>query len=134
MSPSAVMLLASHDSPRKQDDAFFNRGTIFSVLIKGEEFVPTTVAPETVKFVECFPNNGLDYTGNLDVTMAGHVCLPWSAPEVQTLSKDKEFIPEVTLTANKCRNPDNDMEGPWCYVRVAGNVTIDYCDLEICGK
>lgn len=96
--------------------------------------MPTTVAPETVKFSACLPHNGLDYSGDLNVTMGGHVCLPWSSPVVQTLSKNKEFIPEITLTANKCRNPDNDPEGPWCYVADAGNVTIDYCDLELCGE
>lgn len=102
------------------------------VPICGEVFVPTTVAPETVKSSACLPHNGLDYTGDLSVTIGGHVCLPWSSPVVQTLSKDKEFIPEITLTTNKCRNPDNDPEGPWCYVADAGNVTIDYCDLDIC--
>lgn len=105
-----------------------------SALTKGEEFVPTTLAPETVKSGECLPNNGLDYTGNLDVTMGGHVCLPWYSPVVLKFSEDKEFIPEVTLPSNKCRNPDNDPEGPWCYVEVAGNVTMDYCDLELCGE
>lgn len=96
--------------------------------------MPTTLAPEIVKSADCLPNNGLDYTGNLDVSLGGHVCLPWSTPVVQILSIDKEFIPEVPLTSNKCRNPDNDPEGPWCYVEVAGNVTMDYCDLELCGK
>ncbi|XP_023248758.1 prothrombin-like, partial [Seriola lalandi dorsalis] len=46
--------------------------------------------------------------------------------------RDKEFIPEVSLQGNKCRNPDNDPEGPWCYVEVSGNVTVDYCDLHLC--
>lgn len=96
--------------------------------------MPTTLAPETVQSGNCLSNNGLDYIGNLDVTMGGHVCLPWSSSVVQILSRDKEFIPEVPLTSNKCRNPDNDPEGPWCYVRIGSNVTMDYCDLEICGK
>lgn len=60
--------------------------------------------------------------------------MQWSSPEAQALSKDKEFIPEVILQGNKCRNPDNDPEGPWCYVEISGNVTVDYCDLELCGK
>ncbi|CAF95775.1 unnamed protein product, partial [Tetraodon nigroviridis] len=58
--------------------------------------------------------------------------LRWSSPEAKALSKDKEFIPEVRLLGNKCRNPDRDPEGPWCYVEVLGNVTVDYCDLELC--
>ncbi|KAM8722380.1 prothrombin [Acanthopagrus schlegelii] len=98
----------------------------------GEPFVPTTVAPEPVRTGECLPNYGVDYVGDLAVTVGGHTCLLWSSPEATALSQDKEFIPEVGLPANKCRNPDNDPEGPWCYVKVNGNVTLDYCDLYLC--
>jgi len=79
-------------------------------------------------------NSGLDYVGELEVTLGGHRCLRWSSPEVQSLREDKDFIPEVDLPGNKCRNPDHDPEGPWCYVEVAGNLTMDYCDLELCGN
>lgn len=92
------------------------------------------MAPEPVKSGECVPNYGIDYIGDLAVSMGGHTCLPWSSPQVKALSREKEFIPEVTLQGNKCRNPDNDPEGPWCYVEVSGNVTVDYCNLELCGK
>ncbi|XP_013882522.1 prothrombin [Austrofundulus limnaeus] len=98
----------------------------------GEAFVPTTVAPKVVVPSVCVSNYGVDYTGDLSVTMGRHTCLLWSSPEAKALSQDKDFMPEVTLLGNKCRNPDNDPEGPWCYVNIAGNVTIDYCDLELC--
>uniref|UniRef100_A0A4W6FRT1 Prothrombin n=1 Tax=Lates calcarifer TaxID=8187 RepID=A0A4W6FRT1_LATCA len=100
----------------------------------GEVFVPPTLAPEPVQTGDCLPNYGIDYVGDLDVTLGGHTCLQWSSPRVTALSKDKEFIPEVILQGNKCRNPDNDPEGPWCYVEVSGNVTVDFCDLHLCGK
>ncbi|XP_069577368.1 prothrombin isoform X2 [Brachyistius frenatus] len=98
----------------------------------GEDFVPTTVAPPPVRTTACLPSYGIDYMGDLSVTMRGHACLQWSSSEAMALSQDKEFIPEVTLQSNKCRNPDNDSEGPWCYVEVSGNITVDYCDLELC--
>ncbi|XP_018522678.1 prothrombin [Lates calcarifer] len=98
----------------------------------GEVFVPPTLAPEPVQTGDCLPNYGIDYVGDLDVTLGGHTCLQWSSPRVTALSKDKEFIPEVILQGNKCRNPDNDPEGPWCYVEVSGNVTVDFCDLHLC--
>uniref|UniRef100_A0A3Q3AWV8 Prothrombin n=1 Tax=Kryptolebias marmoratus TaxID=37003 RepID=A0A3Q3AWV8_KRYMA len=98
----------------------------------GEEFVPTTVAPEPVITSDCFPNYGVDYVGNLSVTMSGHTCVPWSSQQAVALSRDKDFIPEVILKGNKCRNPDNDPEGPWCYVEISGNMTIDYCKLNLC--
>lgn len=61
--------------------------------------------------------------------------MSWSSPQARALSKNKDFVPEVTLVGNKCRNPDKDPEGPWCYVEgPSGNVTIDYCNLPLCGK
>lgn len=102
-------------------------------LIPGEVFVPTTLAPKRNTSTACFPNYGTDYTGDLAVTMGGHTCLQWSSPEVRALSKNKDITPE-SLPGNKCRNPDKDPEGPWCFVKIFDNVTIDYCDLELCGK
>ncbi|XP_068612481.1 prothrombin [Brachionichthys hirsutus] len=110
------------------------RNETCTVPICGQPFVPPTFAPEPVKSAECLPSYGIDYAGDLAVTVSGHACLQWSAPEALALSKDKEFIPEVSLPGNKCRNPDNDPEGPWCYVAVSGNVTVDYCDLELCDE
>ena len=98
----------------------------------GQPFVPPTVASKPVRTGECLPSYGIDYVGDLAVSMGGHTCLQWSSPRAVALSREKEFIPEVSLQANKCRNPDNDPEGPWCYVEVSGNVTVDYCDLELC--
>lgn len=102
-------------------------------LLPGEVFVPPTLTPKHIS-TECLSNYGTDYTGNLDVTVGGHTCLPWSSPEVKALSENKEFNPEVSLPGNKCRNPDKDPEGPWCYVKPFENVTVDYCNLELCGK
>lgn len=101
---------------------------------KGEVFVPSTVAPRQVQTRNCLPRYGVDYVGDLDVTLGGHTCLQWSSSKAVALSHNKEFIPEVTLKGNKCRNPDKDPEGPWCYVDISGNVTVDYCDVELCGK
>uniref|UniRef100_A0AAQ4Q5R8 Prothrombin n=1 Tax=Gasterosteus aculeatus aculeatus TaxID=481459 RepID=A0AAQ4Q5R8_GASAC len=82
----------------------------------GQDFVPPTVAPEPTRTAACLLNYGVDYVGDLSVTLGGHTCLQWSSREAKALSVDKDFIPE----------------GPWCYVELSGNVTIDYCDLELC--
>uniref|UniRef100_A0A8C7WG82 Prothrombin n=1 Tax=Oncorhynchus mykiss TaxID=8022 RepID=A0A8C7WG82_ONCMY len=102
----------------------------------GEPWVPPKVAATVdrkAKYTkkDCLANNGLDYTGDLSVTMNGKTCLPWASPKALALSKGKNFIPEVKLVMNHCRNPDGDMEGPWCYVDQHGNTTVDYCDLEM---
>lgn len=92
------------------------------------------MAPKLVRTGECLISNGVDYVGDLTVTLGGHTCLEWASPRVTALSRNKEFIPEVKLPGNKCRNPDNDPEGPWCFVEVSGNITVDYCNLELCGQ
>lgn len=105
-------------------------------LIPGKIFVPPTLTPKLAKSTTafCISNYGVDYVGDLDVTVGGHACLQWSSKEAKALSKNKNFSPEVSLPGNKCRNPDKDPEGPWCYVMVSGNVTVDYCDLPLCGN
>ncbi|XP_048886035.1 prothrombin [Brienomyrus brachyistius] len=101
----------------------------------GVPFVPLPSQPATESKTptkkECLKNNGLDYTGTLSLTKRGFKCLPWSSPKAVTLRTKADFIPEVTLVQNHCRNPDDDFEGPWCFVDFP-NVTMDYCDLDMC--
>ncbi|KAM4602215.1 prothrombin-like isoform 1-T1 [Polymixia lowei] len=104
------------------------------IPICGEVFIPPTLAPKPVTTSECLTNHGLDYTGDLSVTLGGHTCLDWASPRAAALRGGKEFIPEVKLPGNKCRNPDDDAEGLWCYVEISGNVTVDYCDLDLCDE
>ncbi|XP_043099213.1 prothrombin [Puntigrus tetrazona] len=106
----------------------------------GEAALPPPPPPPTVKPEEryrktqdCLDGNGETYTGNMSVSLGGRSCLLWSAAEVQALITGKSLLPQVQLVKNHCRNPDGDLEGPWCYVKGAGgNITIDYCDLELC--
>ena len=68
------------------------------------------------------------------MSLGGHACLDWASPRARARSVKMQFIPEVRLPGNKCRNPDDDPEGPWCFVEVYGNVSVDYCDLQLCGQ
>ncbi|XP_067104840.1 prothrombin [Osmerus mordax] len=108
-----------------------------TVPICGKAFVPST--PPAVQNTntmyaqkkDCLSNNGVDYTGTLSTTLQARTCLPWTEPSVQARIKGKGFIPEVKLEKNHCRNPDEDPEGPWCFVE-NNRTTIEYCDLELC--
>ncbi|CAL9698398.1 unnamed protein product [Knipowitschia caucasica] len=103
-----------------------------NVPVCGLEFFPPTLAPAPAPSGPCLLNQGVDYHGDLSITIGGRVCLPWSSPLVQKLSADEEFLPEVPLFLNQCRNPDQDPEGPWCYTMKNGTVGVDYCDLHLC--
>ncbi|XP_036391610.1 prothrombin [Megalops cyprinoides] len=102
----------------------------------GEPFVPAPAPPAVdvkAKYTkkDCLAGSGEDYTGNLSVTMKGFTCLPWSSPKAVALSAGKDFNREIKLVENHCRNPDMDLEGPWCFVDKP-NITMDYCKLELC--
>uniref|UniRef100_A0A8C5SCI2 Prothrombin n=1 Tax=Laticauda laticaudata TaxID=8630 RepID=A0A8C5SCI2_LATLA len=80
---------------------------------------------------ECEPEEGLSYRGTLSVTVSGDQCLPWASEKVRQLSYKKDFLEEVPLVENYCRNPDHDEEGVWCYVDHP-NMTYNYCNLNYC--
>ena len=72
----------------------------------------------------------LSYTGTLNVTRTGEVCLPWANyPHLNGL------FPEVEIAdaENFCRNPSY-YERPWCYVKtiVVGSRRTVYCDVPLC--
>uniref|UniRef100_A0A8C5MGA1 Prothrombin n=1 Tax=Leptobrachium leishanense TaxID=445787 RepID=A0A8C5MGA1_9ANUR len=79
---------------------------------------------------DCEPDNGLMYEGTMAVTVSGLPCLPWDSPLVKQ-HKQIDFLQEITLKENHCRNPDGDAEGAWCYVSHP-NITFDYCPLHYC--
>uniref|UniRef100_A0A6Q2Y9E0 Prothrombin n=1 Tax=Esox lucius TaxID=8010 RepID=A0A6Q2Y9E0_ESOLU len=74
---------------------------------------------------QCSLESGLNYNGTISTTISGKTCQYWN-------SKFPHKITYVQLVGNHCRNPDGDMEGPWCYIDRLGNVTINYCDLKLC--
>ncbi|XP_063800610.1 prothrombin [Pseudophryne corroboree] len=80
----------------------------------------------------CEMNRGLQYEGTLAASVSGLPCLPWNSPAVEVHSR-KDFLKEVVLKENYCRNPDGDDEGVWCYVSHP-NKTFEYCNLNYCAE
>jgi len=56
------------------------------------------------------------YKGDQSVSETGKPCLNWN--EVEESSLFTRFQKFSTPTHNKCRNPNKDGGGPWCYVKV----------------
>ncbi|XP_069370993.1 plasminogen [Paralichthys olivaceus] len=88
-----------------------------------------TQAP-TVK--DCKIGNGGTYRGSTSVTLLGVTCQAWSA---QSPHQHNSFTPQTHptkgLEGNSCRNPDNDVNGPWCYTTDI-NKKWDYCEIPDC--
>ncbi|XP_074165484.1 plasminogen isoform X1 [Sminthopsis crassicaudata] len=80
---------------------------------------------------ECKTGNGKNYRGTLSTTKNGITCQKWSdtSPHIPNYSPSK--YPEEGLEKNYCRNPDNDVKGPWCYT-TDPNTRYEYCDVPEC--
>ncbi|XP_029352647.1 plasminogen [Echeneis naucrates] len=81
---------------------------------------------------DCKVGNGVTYRGPTSITILGVTCQAWSA---QTPHQHNSFTPQShptkDLEGNACRNPDNDVNGPWCYT-TDPNKKWDYCQIPDC--
>lgn len=114
--------------------------TVILLFLLGENRTTVPLSPtlphlqeQTQQQEECESEEGLLYRGTLSVTVSGDQCLPWASEKVRQLSDSKNFLDEVPLVENYCRNPDDDEEGVWCYVDHP-NMTYNYCNLNYCGE
>uniref|UniRef100_A0A3Q1I407 Plasminogen n=1 Tax=Acanthochromis polyacanthus TaxID=80966 RepID=A0A3Q1I407_9TELE len=81
---------------------------------------------------DCKIGNGETYRGPTSITILGVTCQAWSA---QSPHQHNSFTPQSHptkgLEGNSCRNPDNDVNGPWCYT-TDRNKKWDYCQIPDC--
>ncbi|KAG2468018.1 PLMN protein, partial [Polypterus senegalus] len=98
---------------------------------------PVVVKPENIE--DCLDGNGVDYRGRVSITASGVTCQAWASntPHVHS-SFNPSTHPDKGLDANYCRNPDGDVNGPWCYTtdpaRKWDYCQIPQCDSQVCGN
>ncbi|CAH1786990.1 unnamed protein product, partial [Owenia fusiformis] len=77
---------------------------------------------------------GKEYTGAVSETNTGLTCQRWDSqtPHEHTDNRPERF-PEgdLAIVGNKCRNPDEKNDGPWCYT-TSSSVRWQYCDINYC--
>ncbi|XP_030627339.1 plasminogen [Chanos chanos] len=94
---------------------------------------PAPAATETPSDQDCKIGNGKDYRGKVAKTLVGVTCQAWSAQTPhQHFSFTPETHPDKGLESNYCRNPDSDVNGPWCYT-MDREKKWDYCQVPECG-
>lgn len=100
-----------------------------AVNVPTETQVPSVEATSTQ---DCMFGNGKAYRGKKATTAAGTPCQAWAAQEPH---HHRIFTPETNpragLEKNYCRNPDDDVNGPWCYTTNPKKL-FDYCDVPHC--
>ncbi|TNN42854.1 Plasminogen [Liparis tanakae] len=81
---------------------------------------------------DCKSGNGDTYRGPTSITILGVTCQAWTAqsPHQHTSFTPKSH-PTRGLEGNECRNPDGDVNGPWCYT-TDRNKKWDYCQIPDC--
>ena len=82
---------------------------------------------------------GSGFSGQISKTKYGMSCQTWETvpaiiiPHVwksQDVALTTQYLPRLK---NFCRNPDDDQNGPWCFVDVASG-HMEYCDVTKCGE
>nr|XP_048276730.1 plasminogen isoform X1 [Myodes glareolus] len=94
--------------------------------------VPQVPDVEATSEPDCMIGVGKDYRGKIAVTAAGTPCQEWTAQEPHPHSIFTPLTnPRAGLEKNYCRNPDGDVNGPWCYTTNPRKL-YDYCDVPVC--
>uniref|UniRef100_A0A0G2K6S8 Plasminogen n=2 Tax=Rattus norvegicus TaxID=10116 RepID=A0A0G2K6S8_RAT len=95
--------------------------------------VPQVPSAPGTSETDCMYGNGKEYRGKTAVTAAGTPCQEWAAQEPHS---HRIFTPQTNpragLEKNYCRNPDGDVNGPWCYTMNPRKL-YDYCNIPLCG-
>ncbi|KFQ71307.1 Plasminogen, partial [Phaethon lepturus] len=83
---------------------------------------------------DCINGNGKDYRGTVAKTGRGRTCQEWSS---QKPHSHKYFTPvthpRAGLDKNYCRNPDGDVNGPWCFTTDTQKKW-EYCEIPRCSS
>lgn len=79
---------------------------------------------------------GVDYVGNISVTVDGIACQPWDAPSLipdptAHIHPISSLFRRYLENHNHCRNPEGRGDRPWCYTQ-SKNIRWQYCDITAC--
>ncbi|XP_045460766.1 uncharacterized protein LOC123671120 [Harmonia axyridis] len=113
-----------------------------------EDLINETCAVPLCSFSQCrLTGPGMEYAGEHKKTISDRNCLKWNKDRknvqqdghlIKRDKFEKVFFPDNDLSkaGKKCRNPDGDLAGPWCFVENEESNTIekDYCDVPLCDE
>nr|XP_033794312.1 plasminogen [Geotrypetes seraphini] len=99
--------------------------------VKKPETSSSPIKPEVN--LDCLVGRGEHYRGTRSTTVKGHTCQVWTLQNPQQHSSFTPVShPNAGLDSNYCRNPDRDINGPWCFITTPGSAQWDYCDIPKC--
>jgi len=70
----------------------------------------------------------------VSVMTTGQVCQRWDSNTPHSTTFMRETSPNAGLDENYCRNPDDDVNGPWCYNSEGSSPEYGSCTVPKCGE
>lgn len=114
----------------KITDAFVYIRSFPNVFSFFEIIINLGIAIDVDENEDCYWENGSKYRGKIAVSKSGKPCLTWVR-----LMREIADYPELAGT-NYCRNPGGTQSGPWCFVDIVINQSvekvIEMCDIPRC--
>ncbi|XP_065056519.1 agrin-like isoform X1 [Rhopilema esculentum] len=108
--------------------AVMSKGLLFIVLIgnifAGSFSLPVQEACRKTRL-------GKEYRGTVSKTRGGFNCQRWDSQVPHSHKFNKRAYPDAGLSENFCRNPDGEVDGPWCYTD-STDKRWEYCDIPPC--
>ncbi|CBY39572.1 unnamed protein product [Oikopleura dioica] len=99
--------------------------------MNGFPFQKPSKGGKEFKQTSCPPRSGLlprEYHGTLSTSASGRKCQKWNVQQPHHHDKTPEEFPDKNLgDHNYCRNPDDDINGAWCFTEDP-NLRWEYCD------
>ncbi|KAL3288358.1 hypothetical protein HHI36_002806 [Cryptolaemus montrouzieri] len=111
-----------------------------------EDLINETCSIPLCSFSECrLTGPGMEYMGEHGKSVSDRKCLKWNKDRhkverdghlVRQNKFEKVYFPDLDLSkaGKKCRNPDSDPGGPWCFVENEERNTVekDFCQIPMC--
>ncbi|KAK9877521.1 hypothetical protein WA026_018629 [Henosepilachna vigintioctopunctata] len=111
-----------------------------------DDLINETCAIPLCSFSECrLTGPGMEYAGVHEKSASDKKCLKWNKArkkverDGQVVGQEKFnniYFPDLELSkaGKKCRNPDGDPGGPWCFVEKEGSSVVEkeFCDIPLC--
>ena len=123
-SPSAISAEITDIQSERSTSATYQ----YSLSTPGSYFfvAGTEVISSVAHPADCYIE-GEPYTGRLSLTNNFVPCLSWTT---QYVKDNFEFDDPLLGDHNYCRNPDNDLNGPWCFASDTNQRA--YCNVQRC--